>query len=375
MWSCTTAGHKKFTLALLLSMAASFLGALPPSTHPLPFELSASLPYQLYWILALAIGAAACGRLAIVSQRANDAHLWHLFLFMCAFLLVMLCAALFEFNRAGEFDENLPRIASMVCLCLIPILGPGITKTRAELRLALRLERFLSLGGAALAVHYLASAALFYAVQYQGGRARYFDGHRVFPAFALYLLVSITTLYIGLAFYLARDRFSSRERRAISRIAIVCVCSVPPMLIVDELRFLIPPLWALYPREDLFVLPAFFSTACISVMDYTAAYAQGLGAAAEAGAPASPPLRTSEVAAISRSFKDERLTDRERQVATLLARGMTYKQIRLELGISEGTVQSHVARIYRKLGVNCKEELMLRHGREQADGSPRGDII
>ena len=52
------------------------------------------------------------------------------------------------------------------------------------------------------------------------------------------------------------------------------------------------------------------------------------------------------------------LTPRERQVLTLLGRGESNARIALELQISIETARSHVARIYRKLGVSVRGELL-----------------
>jgi DNA-binding NarL/FixJ family response regulator len=55
---------------------------------------------------------------------------------------------------------------------------------------------------------------------------------------------------------------------------------------------------------------------------------------------------------------DERpaLTRREREVLALLAKGSTYEDTARLLGISLGTVQSHVKSLYRKLEVSSKAE-------------------
>lgn len=50
------------------------------------------------------------------------------------------------------------------------------------------------------------------------------------------------------------------------------------------------------------------------------------------------------------------LTRREREVLALLARGTTYDDAARLLGISLGTVQSHVKSLYRKLEVSSKAE-------------------
>ena len=57
---------------------------------------------------------------------------------------------------------------------------------------------------------------------------------------------------------------------------------------------------------------------------------------------------------------DAGLTPREREIAHLLARGLSYKEISGQLFVSLSTVQTHVGRIYGKLGVNNKTELSRR---------------
>jgi DNA-binding CsgD family transcriptional regulator len=53
-------------------------------------------------------------------------------------------------------------------------------------------------------------------------------------------------------------------------------------------------------------------------------------------------------------------TRREREVALLIARGLTNRQIAEELGISERTVENHVAKILRKLGVRSRTQIANR---------------
>lgn len=52
----------------------------------------------------------------------------------------------------------------------------------------------------------------------------------------------------------------------------------------------------------------------------------------------------------------ETLTDRELEVLRLAARGMTNKAIGQDLGISDRTVQGHLANIYGKLNANSRTE-------------------
>jgi DNA-binding NarL/FixJ family response regulator len=54
------------------------------------------------------------------------------------------------------------------------------------------------------------------------------------------------------------------------------------------------------------------------------------------------------------------LTEREIEVLTLTGQGLTNKAIGLELGISDRTVQGHLARIYGKLDVSSRTEAVMR---------------
>jgi two-component system response regulator NreC len=74
-----------------------------------------------------------------------------------------------------------------------------------------------------------------------------------------------------------------------------------------------------------------------------------------------------EVVAVVRRFDPSRgpLTDREREVLSLLARGQTNREVARTLGISIRTAELHRARIARKLGRTKRSELVewaLEHG-------------
>ena len=54
-----------------------------------------------------------------------------------------------------------------------------------------------------------------------------------------------------------------------------------------------------------------------------------------------------------------KLTDRQKDVLMLLAKGAPIKRICLELNLSEGTVKTHVAAIYRIFGASNRTEALL----------------
>jgi len=56
----------------------------------------------------------------------------------------------------------------------------------------------------------------------------------------------------------------------------------------------------------------------------------------------------------------ERLTDRELEVLSLTAKGYTNKAIGVQLGISDRTVQGHLAKIFNKLHAASRTEAVMR---------------
>jgi DNA-binding NarL/FixJ family response regulator len=55
----------------------------------------------------------------------------------------------------------------------------------------------------------------------------------------------------------------------------------------------------------------------------------------------------------------QRLTRREQQVALLIVRGMSNKEVARELGLSDGTVKLYVHRIFQKTGVRNRYSLII----------------
>jgi DNA-binding NarL/FixJ family response regulator len=64
---------------------------------------------------------------------------------------------------------------------------------------------------------------------------------------------------------------------------------------------------------------------------------------------------TIEVAAVDEDL--DRLTEREREVMRLIARGYSYKEVGSELFISTKTVETHMSSVLRKLQLSSRHEL------------------
>ena len=55
----------------------------------------------------------------------------------------------------------------------------------------------------------------------------------------------------------------------------------------------------------------------------------------------------------------ENITDREKEICALLAKGFTNKQIAEKLYISEGTVKNYISSIYEKTGIHDRAKLIV----------------
>lgn len=53
------------------------------------------------------------------------------------------------------------------------------------------------------------------------------------------------------------------------------------------------------------------------------------------------------------------LTKREQELAPLVANGLTNREISIQLGVSEHTIKNHLFRMYEKLGISSRVELIL----------------
>jgi len=68
----------------------------------------------------------------------------------------------------------------------------------------------------------------------------------------------------------------------------------------------------------------------------------------------------SQIAGSPETDPVEKLTDRELEVLTLVGKGYTNKAIGVQLGISDRTVQGHLAHIFGKLNASSRTEAVMR---------------
>lgn len=91
----------------------------------------------------------------------------------------------------------------------------------------------------------------------------------------------------------------------------------------------------------------------------TAELEAALALAGGGGSPLSPGISRRVLSSFQTSRAPQSsfgLSPREADVLDVLGSGASYRQVGRELGISEGTVQTYVKKIYEKLGVHSKAE-------------------
>ena len=86
--------------------------------------------------------------------------------------------------------------------------------------------------------------------------------------------------------------------------------------------------------------------------------------------PVGPQRAERELASCGQSAESSRppalavLTPKEYQVASLIATGATNREAASSLFLSSRTVEAHLARVYRKLGINSRAQLVLEFAKE-----------
>lgn len=124
------------------------------------------------------------------------------------------------------------------------------------------------------------------------------------------------------------------------------------------------PVLAFTVREDdsaVFSALGAGAVGYITKMASTTELVGALQSAMRGGGPLSPSVSGRVVAKFWSASSplmtmDADLTAREREVLELLCNAASYREVALLLGISEGTVQTHIKRIYSKLGVSSKAD-------------------
>ena len=86
---------------------------------------------------------------------------------------------------------------------------------------------------------------------------------------------------------------------------------------------------------------------------------RGVRAAARGDSPLAPKAARTLITSRSSSASGDQLTAREREVLSLVARGLPNKRIARELGIAEKTVKAHLTTVFQRIGVTDRVQATI----------------
>jgi DNA-binding NarL/FixJ family response regulator len=98
---------------------------------------------------------------------------------------------------------------------------------------------------------------------------------------------------------------------------------------------------------------------------------QGVRAAAAGQSPLDPKVAGTLLGRRTTQAPQDQLSDREREVLTLVAEGLANKQIARHLGISERTVKAHLTSVFQRIGVTDRTQAALWAERNGLRRDPR----
>jgi DNA-binding NarL/FixJ family response regulator len=121
-------------------------------------------------------------------------------------------------------------------------------------------------------------------------------------------------------------------------------------------------------KEDDLIFDALRAGACGYLLKRTppAEVIEAIELANSGGSPMSPHIARQLVGYFQQRpqiAQEEGLTRREQEVLNLLIKGKPYKEIASILYVSLDTIRSHVRRIYRKLHIHSRAEIMVKFGK------------
>lgn len=122
-------------------------------------------------------------------------------------------------------------------------------------------------------------------------------------------------------------------------------------------------------EEDHLIFDALRAGACGYLLKRTppAEIADAIQVASAGGSPMSPHIARQVVGFFHSSptpKPDRALTPREQEVLNLLIEGRFYKEIAQALGIGIDTVRTHIRKIYDKLHIHSRTEIIMKFGKK-----------
>ena len=156
-------------------------------------------------------------------------------------------------------------------------------------------------------------------------------------------------IWMTFAYAAARKRLSAVLAFGILGILLVAL----PWMLSFDFRYLVPIAESVVSSDALnSVVTVALCVTALGTIAYLSVYALQIAR------KASEDAHSSHNEAAKRAFANVGLTERELEVGVLVYRGYSAKRIAEMLYVSEPTVKSYTSRVYRKIGVHSKQELI-----------------
>ncbi len=297
----------------------------------------------LYWGLSYSTGIACATVFLIRFIQENERHALRLFFFLLPFQLSIVCLSLMgSFPGQPALETLIGRLAlvgASLTAMTFPTFAKGELKDRRKKRISLAFRLLgLVLAIVNIAVYILPDSLIAW-IQ------------------LCTLIVLALSIFIGMS-WIARGSIPWRSNKKPVLMAVLFLFFAL-VIVVDFFRGLFPPLSVLGPRYIL--LPAFFAYLNLFLLISHMRQWTRTQKAREGSGPNAELLSRYGV------------TDREREVLALLARGRTYNEAADELCLSLATIKSHVSHLYEKTGTRNKVELinLLYDSKKQGVNQPK----
>lgn len=296
------------------------------------------LTQALYFfhVLCLCAGSMVVLLSFMVYARRRDFWLRFYLAFVVAFFLLMLFQTIRFFYDLSDaaHTQTMSRVLTGLFLLvlnfmvyLVPYFATWLTR--------MPWKRGMQAVFIPLACAYFALVVLFTFV---------LPGHQLVYA-ALVLVFASMIAFSMVLIAKRRDRIASGTMRRLCLSFLALSTVFCPLILADAfLSYLFSGIEASY-LSGVLAFPLYFMWFCVIALVYLVGYFVR---------PSAPgPSGPSEA-----RLAELRITEREREIVLLLARGLTYKEIGAKLSISAHTVNNHVANIYAKAGASNRIDLL-----------------
>lgn len=337
LWGCrlSSDGGGRAVLGIAISFAASQLGLIVVCGGFLPYA-----PFLLVCAVCTGMCAAFSARGASLSRTFDLSSMRQLPWRMAALmmLLVYFCVVYVRLRIpefSGDASMSSKLFASVLCLCTFSAV-------------VLCLRRFADPESGLVVVFIILASVYMVGLLMV---ALFPDDGSVLARRVLIAGEHCVEVFIWMtfAYAAARKRLSAVLAFGILGILVVAL----PWMLSFDFRYLVPIAESVVSSDALnSVVTVALCVTALGTIAYLSVYALQIAR------KASEDAHSSHNEAAKRAFANVGLTERELEVGVLVYRGYSAKRIAEMLYVSEPTVKSYTSRVYRKIGVHSKQELI-----------------